>query len=217
MALPQSIDPITLNISGKPAISTVAPTQITSAGGVGMPDPTVENVNRPVNPLLGALFGGLLGYATGQNLGLGGSGLTPINRPQTGTGSGGGSGGGGGGGGGGTTSGGLPPVSGGSGTGSGNIGGMTGATSAIQTDASGNFVNTKTGEPVTPMGNNLFKDSPRGVATLKKIITSYCVDRSFESPITISIKSKRVGVLAPNPECGISHFWKAKFEKLTLD
>ena len=106
MALPQSVDPTTLNLSGKPAISNVAPTQITSEGATGMPNPVVEDVNRPVNPFLGALFGGLLGYATQQNLGLGGT------RPIGGGGGlpigGGGGAGGGGGGSGGTSTGGTP-------------------------------------------------------------------------------------------------------------
>jgi len=37
------------------------------------------------------------------------------------------------------------------------IGGMTGNMPSIQTDANGNFVNTKTNEYVEPIGNNLFK------------------------------------------------------------
>ena len=41
MALPQLVDPTTLNISGRPAISNVAPTSITSAGGSGMVMPTI--------------------------------------------------------------------------------------------------------------------------------------------------------------------------------
>jgi hydrogenase/urease accessory protein HupE len=85
MALPQTIDPASLNLSGIPAIAT-EPTTTTSVGATGMPNARVENVNRPVNPALGALFGGLLGYATGQNLGSGATGLTPINKPPTGTG-----------------------------------------------------------------------------------------------------------------------------------
>jgi len=115
MALPQSIDPITLNISGRPEISTVTPTQITSVGATGMPNPTIENVNRSVNPLLGALFGGLLGYATRENLGLPGS----TTRPTT---SGGGTQGGGGLGGGGGSGGSRPSSS--VGTPTGNIGSL---------------------------------------------------------------------------------------------
>ena len=60
MALPQTVDPSTLNLSGKPAIAT-APTTTTSAGGVGMPNPTIGMEKNTVSPLLGSLFGGLLG------------------------------------------------------------------------------------------------------------------------------------------------------------
>jgi hypothetical protein len=162
MALPQTVDPTTLNISGKPQLSTVAPTAIISPGGTGMAAPRIEDVPHTVSPALGGLFGGLLGYAASRNAasgasGMGGTGGTNQagagdagglinsiikavtgNKPSTGGGS---------------------TTSGGSGTGSGNLGGMTGATSVIKTDASGDYVNTKTGETVEPMGNNLFKDS----------------------------------------------------------
>jgi uncharacterized membrane protein YgcG len=90
MALPQTIDPASLNLSGKPNISTAAPTQITSVGATGRPNATIENVNRPVNPMLGALFGGLLGYATRENLGLPGSTTRPNTTPSGGGTSGGG-------------------------------------------------------------------------------------------------------------------------------
>jgi len=45
MALPQSIDPTTLNISGKPNIPTVAPLTTTSAGASGMPMPSIVMEN----------------------------------------------------------------------------------------------------------------------------------------------------------------------------
>ena len=67
MALPQTIDQSTLNLTGKPAMAT-PPTTITSAGGTGMAAPKIENVKNEVSPLLGGLFGGLLGYAA-QNRG----------------------------------------------------------------------------------------------------------------------------------------------------
>lgn len=95
MALPQSIDPTTLNLSGKPNMPSM-PTSVTSAGGTGMPNARVENVNRPVNPLLGALFGGLLGYATKENLGLGAPSGTGTRPPTTPSGEGGAPNGGGG-------------------------------------------------------------------------------------------------------------------------
>ena len=86
MALPQTIDPTTLNLSGKPNMPS-APTSVTSAGGTGMTNARVEDVNRPVSPYLGALFGGLLGYATKENLGLGtpsGTGTRPPTTPSGG-------------------------------------------------------------------------------------------------------------------------------------
>ena len=67
MALPQSVDPSTLNLSGKPAIAT-APTTTTSSGASNIQNPRIENVKNEVSPLLGGLFGGLLGYAA-QNRG----------------------------------------------------------------------------------------------------------------------------------------------------
>lgn len=65
MALPQSIDPTSLNLSGKPAIAT-APTTATSAVDLGMPNPTIGMEKNTVSPLLGSLFGGLLGYGYSQ-------------------------------------------------------------------------------------------------------------------------------------------------------
>jgi hypothetical protein len=69
MALPQTIDQSTLNLSGKPAIAT-APTTTTSVGATGMPNPTIAQEKSNVSPLLGALVGGALGmkYAS-QNAG----------------------------------------------------------------------------------------------------------------------------------------------------
>jgi hypothetical protein len=52
-----------------------------------MTNARVEDVNRPVSPYLGALFGGLLGYATKENLGLGtpsGTGTRPPTTPSGG-------------------------------------------------------------------------------------------------------------------------------------
>jgi hypothetical protein len=152
MALPQSVDPTTLNLSGRPALSNVTPTSVTSAGASGMPNPTIAMETNEIPSGVGALLGYALGNLTG-NRGAGagqqGTGNRPNQPVNPNTPSG--------------PSGGTPPISGGSGTGSGNLGGMTGATSAIQTDANGNFVNTKTGESVTPMGNNLFRDSQGNV------------------------------------------------------
>ena len=65
MALPQTIDPASLNLSGTPAIAT-EPTTTTSVGGTGMPMPRIAMEKNTVNPLLGSLFGGLLGYAYGE-------------------------------------------------------------------------------------------------------------------------------------------------------
>ena len=78
MALPQSVDPTTLNISGKPALSTVAPTTTTSAGATGMPMPTIAMEKNEVP--LGA--GALLGYALG-NL-MGNRGTTALTGTPTG-------------------------------------------------------------------------------------------------------------------------------------
>ena len=65
MALPQSIDPTSLNLSGKPAIAT-DPTTTTSAGAIGMPMPRVvmEKNEIPVGA------GALLGYALGNLIGV---------------------------------------------------------------------------------------------------------------------------------------------------
>jgi hypothetical protein len=158
MALPQSIDPTTLNLSGKPALLDVAPTSVTSAGGTGMPNARVENVNRPVNPYLGALFGGLLGYATKENLGLGtpsGTGTRPPTTPS---------------GGGGTPSGGGGLPSGGSsltgGTGSVNSVSLPAGTTQAEidlqygtTNGQSNYqisgVNTSTGQVVATPNYNI--------------------------------------------------------------
>jgi len=48
MALPQSIDPTSLNLSGKPAIAT-DPTTTTSAGATGMPMPRVAMEKNEIN------------------------------------------------------------------------------------------------------------------------------------------------------------------------
>ena len=105
MALPQSIDPITLNISGKPNIPTVAPLTTTSAGASGMPMPSIV-MEKPEIPI-GA--GALLGYALGN--------LTGVRPTTTGTGTGTGTGTPSGGG---ASSGGGAPS--GGGTPTGNIG-----------------------------------------------------------------------------------------------
>ena len=83
MALPQTVDPSTLNLSGKPAIAT-APTTTTSSGASNIQNPKIENVKNEVSPLLGGLFGGLLGYAA-QNRGATTTGTGQTNT-QTGTG-----------------------------------------------------------------------------------------------------------------------------------
>jgi hypothetical protein len=81
MALPQTVDPTTLNLSGKPTMAT-APTAITSEASLGMPNPTIAQEKSNVSPLLGALFGGALGmkYAASQTgktgTGTGGSGTS---------------------------------------------------------------------------------------------------------------------------------------------
>jgi hypothetical protein len=73
MALPQTIDPSTLNLSGRPAMATTtAPSTTTSAGSPGYAMPRVEDVKNEVPPALGALFGGMLGYAA-ENRGSAGS------------------------------------------------------------------------------------------------------------------------------------------------
>jgi hypothetical protein len=105
MALPQSIDPTTLNISGKPNIPTVAPLTTTSAGASGMPMPSIV-MEKPEIPI-GA--GALLGYALGN--------LTGVRPTTTGTGTGTGTGTPSGGG---ASSGGGAPS--GGGTPTGNIG-----------------------------------------------------------------------------------------------
>jgi len=80
MALPQTIDPASLNLSGTPVIAT-APTTTTSVGATGMPMPRVAMEKNEVP--LGA--GAILGYALG-NL-MGNKGTTPVtgNRPTTNT------------------------------------------------------------------------------------------------------------------------------------
>jgi hypothetical protein len=213
MALSQyQVDPSTLNLSGKPAISTAPATPITSPGSTGMPGPVSvkESTSIPTGAgaALGALAGALLGSkssTTGTTGTTPKPTTTPTTKPTTTP----------------TTkpTGGLPGTT-GSTTGTAGtdtssqtfktnpdgsitvsdkqghsvtydkngqviksnvpgytpdttgvgsvdtttgttIGGMTGATSVIQTDANGNFVDTKTNEYVDPLGNNLFKD-PNG-------------------------------------------------------
>jgi hypothetical protein len=78
MALPQTVDPTSLNLSGKPAIATAPATTTTTPASVGMPGPRIEDVSHEVNPLLGGLFSGLLAYAS-SNKG---------NKTGTGTGTG---------------------------------------------------------------------------------------------------------------------------------
>jgi len=78
MALPQSVDPTSLNISGKPAIAT-APTTTTSVGATGMPMPTIAMEKNEVP--LGA--GALLGYALGNLMGNRGTALTGTPTGQT--------------------------------------------------------------------------------------------------------------------------------------
>lgn len=73
MALPQSVDPTTLNLSGEPALSTVEPTTITSAGATGMPNPTIAMERNEIPSGVGAL----LGYALGNMMGNRGG-----NRPN---------------------------------------------------------------------------------------------------------------------------------------
>lgn len=68
MALPQTVDPTSLNLSGKPAIAT-APTTTTSVGATGMPMPRVAMEKNEIP--LGA--GALLGYAFGNLMGNKGS------------------------------------------------------------------------------------------------------------------------------------------------
>lgn len=209
MALSQyQVDPSTLNLSGKPAISAAPATPITSPGSAGMPGPVSvkESTSIPTGAgaALGALAGALLGSKSSTTSGTAANPATkPVTQPVTKP----------------TTTGGLPgttgPTQGTAGTDTssqtfttnkdgtitvtdkqghsvtydqnGNviksnvpgytpdttgvgsvdtttgttIGGMTGATSVIQTDANGNFVDTKTGQYVDPLGNNLFKD-PNG-------------------------------------------------------
>ena len=72
MALTQSIDPSTLNLTGKPALSQVTPTPITSVGHTGMANPSIVEEKSQVSPAAGALLGGLLGLALNKM-----SGTTP--------------------------------------------------------------------------------------------------------------------------------------------
>lgn len=85
MALPQSVDPTTLNLSGKPAMAT-APTTTTSEASTGMPNPTIVQEKSNVSPLLGALFGGALGmkYANSQ-AGKAGTGTGATNTSGSGS------------------------------------------------------------------------------------------------------------------------------------
>jgi hypothetical protein len=78
MALPQSVDPTTLNLSGKPALSTVAPSTITSAGATGMPNPTIAMETNEIPSGVGALLGFALGNMMGNR------GMFPLtgNRPN---------------------------------------------------------------------------------------------------------------------------------------
>lgn len=78
MALPQSIDPTTLNLSGTPALSSVEPTLVTSAGASGMPNPTIAMETNEVP--VGA--GALLGYALGSLMGNRGARAGTGNRPN---------------------------------------------------------------------------------------------------------------------------------------
>ena len=81
MALPQSVDPTTLNLTGKPAIAT-GPTTITSEATTGMPNPTVAQEKSNVSPLLGALFGAGLGYkASMANQGNASANASNANQP----------------------------------------------------------------------------------------------------------------------------------------
>ena len=74
MALPQTVDPTTLNLSGKPAMAT-APTTTTSSGASNIVNPTIAQEKSNVSPLLGALFGAGLGYKYSMaNQGAGGAG-----------------------------------------------------------------------------------------------------------------------------------------------
>ena len=79
MALPQSVDPTTLNLTGKPAIAT-GPTTITSEATTGMPNPTIAQEKSNVSPLLGALFGAALGYKSSMASGAGNTNTTPTNN-----------------------------------------------------------------------------------------------------------------------------------------
>jgi len=85
MALPQSVDPTTLNLSGKPTMAT-APTTTTSEASTGMPNPTIVQEKSNVSPLLGALFGGALGmkYANSQ-AGKAGTGTGATNTSGSGS------------------------------------------------------------------------------------------------------------------------------------
>lgn len=61
MALPQTVDPSTLNLSGKPALSTATAPTITSPGSAGMLNPTIAQEKTSVPPAAGALLGYVLG------------------------------------------------------------------------------------------------------------------------------------------------------------
>ena len=86
MALPQSVDPTTLNLSGKPALSNIAPSSVTSAGASGMVMPRVDMEKNEIPIGAGALLGYALGNLTGVKPTTAGTGT------GTGTGAGSGSG-----------------------------------------------------------------------------------------------------------------------------
>ena len=86
MALPQSIDPTTLNLSGTPALSSVEPTLVTSAGASGMPNPTIAMETNEVPVGAGALLGYALGSLMGNREARAGIGNRPnqnANQPTT--------------------------------------------------------------------------------------------------------------------------------------
>ena len=89
MALPQTVDPTSLNLSGKPAIATAPTTTVTTPASPGMPAPRVEDVPHEVSPLLGGLFSGLLAYASANRGNKAGTGTGTGTGAGTGTGTGG--------------------------------------------------------------------------------------------------------------------------------